>query len=66
MATNLQIDNQLLSEAQRLGNFKTKRETVDQALKTFIEQHKQLEMLQLEGQIDYADDYDYKRQRKAR
>ena len=66
MATNLQIDDELLLEAQELGNFKTKKETVNQALRAFIERHKQLEILELEGQIEYYDDYDYKKQRQRR
>jgi coproporphyrinogen III oxidase len=49
MATNLQIDNQLLSEAQRLGNFKTKRETVDQALNT-VSVRERVIALMCEGQ----------------
>jgi Arc/MetJ family transcription regulator len=66
MATNLQIDEGLLLEAQVLGNFKTKRETVNQALRNFINHYRQLEMLELEGQIDYYSDYDYKANRKRR
>ena len=66
MATNLQIDNELLQEAQQLGNFKTKKDTVNQALKEFVEHHKQLAMLELEGKIDYFEDYDYKAQRRHR
>ena len=66
MATNLQIDNELLQEAQQLGNFKTKKDTVNQALKEFVEHHKQLTMLELEGEIDYFEDYDYKAQRRNR
>ena len=66
MATNLQIDDELLLEAQKLGDFKTKKETVNQALRAFIEHHKQLEILELEGQIEYYDDYDYKKQRQRR
>ena len=66
MATNLQIDDELLLEAQKIGDFKTKKETVNQALKAFIEHHKQLEILELKGQIDYYDDHDYKAARKRR
>ncbi len=66
MATNLQIDDRLLLEAQALGHFKTKKETVNQALKEFIEHRKQLEILNLKGQVDYYDDYDYKKQRQRR
>ena len=66
MATNLQIDDALLLEAQELGDFKTKKETVNQALKEFVERRRQLMILELEGQIDYYDDYDYKEQRQRR
>ncbi len=66
MATNLQIDNELLQEAQQLGNFKTKKDTVNQALKEFVEHHKQLEIFKLKGQIDYFDDYDHKKARQKR
>ena len=64
MATNLQIDDELLLEAQQLGDFKTKKETVNQALREFVERRKQLEILELKGQIDYYDDHDYKAARK--
>lgn len=63
MATDLQIDNELLREAQQLGNFETEKDTVNQALKEFVERHKQLAVLKLQGQIDYFDDYDHKAQR---
>lgn len=66
MPTNLQIDDALLSEAQALGGFKTKRETVNKALEAFVEHQKQLEMLQLAGEIEYFEDYDYKAQRRKR
>ncbi|MBS3966181.1 MAG: type II toxin-antitoxin system VapB family antitoxin [Truepera sp.] len=64
MATNLHIDEKLLSEAQRLGRFKPKKETVNEALKAFIEHQKQLDVLKLQGQIDYDDDYDYQQLRQ--
>jgi Arc/MetJ family transcription regulator len=60
MATNLAIDDELIAEAQRLGHFKTKKATVNQALKEFIQRHKQLELIDLFGQVDIDDDYNYK------
>jgi len=36
MATNLAIDDALILEAQKVGKFKTKKETVTVALKEFI------------------------------
>ncbi len=66
MATNLAIDQKLLIEAQKIGNKKTKKETVNEALKEYIQRRKQIEITELFGQITYDKDYDYKslRQRK--
>jgi Arc/MetJ family transcription regulator len=60
MATNLAIDNDLLTEAQKIAGFKTKKETVNSALKEFIARRKQIEIIDLFGNIDYDEGYDYK------
>ncbi|MCB1122797.1 MAG: type II toxin-antitoxin system VapB family antitoxin [Verrucomicrobiae bacterium] len=66
MATNLKIDESLLTEALRLGRFKTKKEAVNQALKEFVEHRKQLQILDWEGKVEFHEDYDHKALRKAR
>lgn len=66
MSTNLKIDDQLLNEARALGGFPTKRATVDAALREFIQHRKQLELLKLEGSVEFFEDYDHKALRKAR
>ena len=66
MPTNLAIDDRLLGEAQKLGQHRTKRETVNAALDEYIKRRKQQEILSLFGRIDYHDDYDYKRERKSK
>ena len=63
MATNLSIDEALLSEAQKTGGLRTKKETVNQALREFIQRRKQAEVLTLVGQIDIDPEYDYKKAR---
>ncbi len=63
MATNLAIDDNLLEEALRVGGHRTKRATVTEALEEYIQHRKQVEILELFGQIDYDPDYDYKKQR---
>ncbi len=63
MATNLALDDQLLDEALRIGNLKTKKDTVTTALKEFILRRKQLKFLELAGTFDFDDDYDYKKER---
>ncbi len=60
MATNLAIDDDLLILAQNIAGFKTKKDTVNQALKEFIQRRKQEEIINLFGNIDYDEDYDYK------
>jgi Arc/MetJ family transcription regulator len=64
MATNLELDDQLILEAKRLGNFSTKREAVTAALEEFVRRRKQLEILKLFGTVEYYDDYDYKKSRR--
>ncbi|HKH46921.1 MAG TPA: type II toxin-antitoxin system VapB family antitoxin [Thermoanaerobaculia bacterium] len=64
MPTNLAINDELLEEALQLGGHRTKKATVNEALKEYIQRRKQLKILDLFGQIDYAPDYDYKEQRR--
>ncbi len=60
MATNLAIDNTLLEQALKVGGFKTKKDTVNTALRDFINRHKQLEIIELFGKLDPDPEYDYR------
>lgn len=64
MATNLAIDDQLINEARRVGNFRTKKEAVTAALDEFIRRRKQLEILDHFGTIDFDPEYDYRKMRQ--
>ncbi|PWQ95042.1 type II toxin-antitoxin system VapB family antitoxin [Leucothrix pacifica] len=64
MATNLAIDVNLLDEALHISGLKTKKETVNQALKEFIQRRKQREIIALFGKLPQDNDYDYKQGRK--
>ena len=64
MATNLAIDTELLELAKEVGEMKTKRDTVNQALREFVAKRKQLEIIDLFGTLDPDPDYDYKQSRK--
>ena len=66
MATNLALDNSLILEAKKIGNFKTKKETVNTALLEFIQRHRQVKIIELFGKIDYDEDYSYKDRRKEK
>jgi len=64
MATNLAIDIKLLEEAQLISGLKTKKETVNSALKEFVSRRKQMELIDLFGKYEPDSDYDYKKARK--
>ncbi len=66
MATNLAIDQELLAEALAIGKMKTKKATVNEALREFVQRRKQLEILDLFGTIDFDPDYDYKAERQQK
>ena len=65
MPSNLAIDDRLLNQALEVGGLKTKKDTVNQALKEFIEKRKQKEIIELFGQFEPDQEYDYKKGRKA-
>lgn len=66
MATNLALDDDLLTLAQKVGGMKTKKDTVNTALREFIERRRQEEIISLFGTIEWDDAYDYKELRKRK
>lgn len=66
MPTNLAIDDRLLREAQKIGNHRTKKETVNAALNEYVQRRKQLRIIDLFGTIEYDEAYDYKRDRRSK
>jgi len=66
MPTNLAIDDRLLEEALNLGGHRTKRETVNEALREYIQRRKRLKAVEAFGTIDFDPAYDYKRARAKR
>ena len=64
MATNLNIDQNLLESAKKLGGFKTKKETVNRALEDYIRRQKANEVIDLFGTLVYEEEYDYKKMRE--
>lgn len=64
MPTNLNIDEELLDQALKLGGKRTKRETVNEALREYILYRKRIKALELVGKIDFAPGYDYKAARR--
>jgi len=66
MPTNLAIDDALLEEAKKIGGFRTKKETVNQALKEFINRRGRKEIIRFFGKVEMIEGYDYKKDRKDR
>jgi Arc/MetJ family transcription regulator len=66
MPTNLGIDAELLNEAHKIGGYPTKKATVNEALREFIQRRKQMRILELVGKIDFDPNYDYKKLRRRR
>ena len=63
MATNLQVDDQLIVQAVKLGGHKTKKAAVTQALIEYITNLEQEKILSMFGKVDYDPEYNYKKQR---
>jgi len=64
MATNLNIDIDLLEEALKVGKEKSKKDTVNKALREFIDLRRQKEVIATFGSIVYEPEYDYKKLRR--
>jgi Arc/MetJ family transcription regulator len=58
MRTNIDLDDELISQAQRFTGLRSKREVVDVALREFVARLRQRQILELAGQglIDPDDD----------
>jgi Arc/MetJ family transcription regulator len=63
MATNLSIDPDLLERALQVSGERTKKAAVTKALQEFIARRRQKRLLDLMGQLEWDDSYDYKSER---
>jgi len=66
MPTNLNIDDELLDEALKVGGQKSKKATVNMALEEFIRRRRQKGITSLFGTIAYEPGYDFKKLRRPR
>lgn len=66
MPTNLALDDRLLNEALRIGGRRTKRETVNEALREYIQRRRRRDFVRLFGTIDFDPSWDYKKARRKR
>ena len=67
MRTNIDIDDKLIATAMKAGGFRTKKETVEAALKHYARQANAYRKLRaLRGRIDFVEGYDHKALRSAK
>ena len=66
MRTNIDLDAELVREAQELSHIPTKRELVHKALTEFVEYRKRLDLRELEGSHLLDPEYDHKPLRATR
>jgi Arc/MetJ family transcription regulator len=66
MRTNIVLDDELVEEAFRYSDAKTKREPVDMALREFVANRKRRDILELRGKALIRPDHDYKALREGR
>jgi Arc/MetJ family transcription regulator len=66
MRTNIEIDDDVLHEAQQLLGTTTKRETVDSALREVVARHRRLGILELRGKVRWEGDLKASRQGRGK
>ncbi len=64
MRTNIILDDNLVQEAFKYSRANTKRELIHLVLKEFVEKRRRLNLLDLEGKIEFAEGYDHKKLRE--
>lgn len=63
MATNLDLDTELLDKALQLSGEKTKKAAVTKALREFVARREQRRIVELFGTLEWNPTYNYKGER---
>ncbi len=58
MRTNIEIDDGLMARAMRASGLKTKRATVEEALRLLTQMRAQQKLLSLRGKLNWTGDLD--------
>lgn len=66
MRTNIELDDNLVSEAMALTGVKTKREVVHLALGELVRLRKKKDLADLAGRVTFAADFNHKKLRELR
>ncbi len=66
MRTNIVLDDDLVKTAFKYSKARTKKDLIDEALKTFVEEHRRLDLRKLRGKLQLKDGYNYKTMRRGK
>ncbi len=66
MATNLDIEPELLARAVEVSGERTKTAAVTRALRELVARHEQQRLVELFGALEWDREYDYKVERSRR
>lgn len=58
MRTNIEIDDELMSEALKYSKLKTKKEVINQALSEYVKYQKRLSLASLQGKVKWVGNLD--------
>ena len=64
MRTNIDLDDELMAEAERLTGITVKKHLIHEALRVLISTKKRRPLSELAGKVQLDPDYDYKAARK--
>lgn len=64
--TNIELDEDLVTEAMQLTGAKSKREVVDTALRALVRARKKKDLTELAGKIEFYEGYNHKKLRRTR
>jgi len=65
MATNIELNERLLTKAMKLGGLKTKKDVVNEALAEYVQRREQVGITALFGKVEIDESFDYKEQRQV-
>lgn len=66
MRTNIELDSELVAEAQKLSDIETKKGVVHEALRYFVETKRRRHLSDLRGKIELAPGYAIRQVRELR
>ena len=66
MRTNIVVDDNLLEEAFSVSRARTKKDLIHEALRELVRLRKRKDLTELAGSIEFYQDFDHKKLRKAR